>query len=98
MDDAKPSVLDLDDPSLRQELSQRGLVHIPNHALDRREPSELFEHGDRNEVACVQDQVCLLEPTQTLRGQPPRPSREMGIRDDGDQRQLLAPSRKTPSR
>jgi hypothetical protein len=46
----------------------------------------------------VQDQVCSLEPTQTLRRQPPRPSREMRIRDDGDQRQLLAPSRKTPSR
>jgi hypothetical protein len=98
MDDPEPSVLDLDDPSLRQELSQRRLVHVPDHGLDRRKPSELFEHGDGNEVACVQDQVCSLEPTQTLRRQPPRPSREMRIRDDGDQRQLLAPSRKTPSR
>jgi hypothetical protein len=59
---------------------------------------KLLEHRDRSEVARVQDQVCLLQPKQTLRGQPSRSSRQVRIRDNGDQGQLLAPSRKTPSR
>ncbi len=98
MDDPEPSALDLHDPSLGQELSQRGLVHVPDDALDRRELPELLEHRDRGEVARVQDQVRLLEPAQALRGQPPRPSRQVRVGNDCDQRQLLAPSRKRPSR
>jgi hypothetical protein len=42
----------------------------------------------------VHDQVCLFEPTQALRWQPPRSSRQVRVRNDGDQGQPLAPSRK----
>jgi hypothetical protein len=98
MNDPEQRALDLHDPSLGQQLAQRGLVHVPDDGLDGSELSELFEHRDRREVTSVHDQVRLLEPAQTLRGQPPRPSRQVRARNDGDQGQLLAPSRKRPSR
>jgi hypothetical protein len=94
MDDPEPRALDLHDPSLGQELTQRGLIHVPDDALDRSELSKLFEHRDRREVTGVHDEVRLVEPAQALRGQPPRPSRQVRVRNDGDQGQLLAPSRK----
>jgi hypothetical protein len=94
MDDPEPRALDFDYPSLGQELTQRGLVHVPDDALDRSDLSELFEHRDRREVTGVHDEVRLFEPAQALRWQPPRPSRQVRIRNDGDQDQLLAPSRK----
>jgi hypothetical protein len=98
VDDPEPSALDLHDPSVRQELAQRGLIHVPDDALDRRELPERFEHRDRREVTRVQDQVRLVEPAEAIRRQPPRPSRQVRVRNDGDQGQLLAPSRKRPSR
>jgi hypothetical protein len=98
MDDPEPRALDLHDPSLGQGFSQRGLVHVPDDALDRSESPELLEHRNRREVTRVQDQVRLLEPAQAIRGQPPRSSRQVRIRNDGNQGQLIAPSRKRPSR
>jgi hypothetical protein len=98
MDDPEPSALDLDDSALGQELAQRGLIHVPDDAVDRSKLSELVQHRDRREVTRVQDEVRLLEPAQAIRGQPPRPSWQVRVRNDGDQGQLLAPSRKRPSR
>jgi hypothetical protein len=98
MDDPEPRALDLHDPSLGQKLAQRGLVHVPDDALDRSELSEILEHRNRREVTRVQDQGRLLEPAQAIRGQPPRSSRQVRVCNDGDQGQLIAPSRKRPSR
>jgi hypothetical protein len=76
--------VDLDDPLLRQRRSQRGLVHVPVHALDRGERCQLLEHARGHEIAAVQNQLGPLELAQAFVGQPASPAREMSVRDDGD--------------
>jgi hypothetical protein len=93
-----PNVVDLDDPALGQDVPKRPLVHVPDYSLDRSELPKLLVDRKRDEVAGVQDQVCLLEPPQALRRQPTRTAREVGIGDDRDERQPAAPSKNAPSR
>jgi hypothetical protein len=67
-----------------ERLAQRRLVHVPVDGPDRPEPSELLEHGGRDDVAGVQDQIGGLETAQALVRDAPRPARQMRIRDNRD--------------
>lgn len=83
--------LDLDDALPRQNLLQRGLVHVPGHALDRRpDRAQLLEEPHGHEVAAVEHEVGASEQPHALVGKGTRTPREMGVRDDGDARQEAA--------
>jgi hypothetical protein len=79
-----PRTGDLDHSPLRQRFAKGRLVHVPRHCLDRREPAELVQHRRRDEIACVKDELCLLQPPQTPGRQSSRPARHMCVGDDGD--------------
>jgi hypothetical protein len=92
------NLLDLDDPALGQNLTKLRLVHVPPHGFDRGELLQLLEHPERHEVAGVQDQVGLPQPTEALRRQSTHPARHVGVGDDRDERQPAAPFTNAPSR
>jgi hypothetical protein len=58
------------------------------NGLHRRQRRQLVEHGCGDDIAGVQDQVGLAEVPQALVGKPSSASREVGVRDDRDPRQL----------
>jgi hypothetical protein len=92
-----PRFLDVDDATLRKQFPKAGVVHVPKDALDRRELLERLEHGDRDEITRVQDQLGVLKPPEAFHRQSPRSPRHVRIGDDGYARQP-APFRNTPSR
>jgi hypothetical protein len=97
VDHADSNRFHLYDAALGQNVPKRRLVHVPDHPLDRSELPEFLQHGSRDEVAGVKDQVRSLQPPQALRRQPPPTPRQVGIRDDCDERQSAAPFTKAPS-
>jgi hypothetical protein len=81
----------IDNPLLRQHLLESLLVHVSADAgYGRAELLELLEELRRNEVAGVQHQIGTRDQPHALVGQRPRPTREMGVGDDGDPDQEAA--------
>ena len=83
-----PYTFHVDDPPFGKARLQRELVHVAANGLDRRQRRQLFEHARGDDVARVQDQVGLAEVAQAFVGKPSSASREVGVRDDRDPRQL----------
>jgi hypothetical protein len=96
VDEPDSNLVDVDHAALRQELPEPGLVHVPGHALHRRQRLEPFERGDGDEIAGVQDHIGPLEPAEAFRREPPCPSRRVRVGDDRDQGQPAAPFRNAP--
>ena len=88
MHEPDPHAFHVDDPPFGKGRLQRGLVHVAVNGFDRRERRQLVEHVRGDDVAGVQDQVGLAEVAQAFVGKPPSASREVGVRDDRDPRQL----------
>ena len=82
-----PRATRLDDELLWQRFAQRRLVHVPEDSLDAPELAKVVQHGRRDNVPRVQDQVRALQPAQALVRDAPRPSRQMGVGDDRDANQ-----------
>jgi hypothetical protein len=59
----------------RQLRSQRRLVHVPVHRLDRAQPTQLLEHARRDEVPRVDYQIGRLQSPDALVRQAARPTR-----------------------
>lgn len=91
-----PSPRDLDDSPLGERGEELRVVHVPRNGRHRSQPPQIVQHGRRDHVAGVEDQLCALESPQALVRQPSRASRQMRVRDDGDERQ--EPFRNAPSR
>ena len=101
VDEPDQDIIDLDHSALGKCGLQRGFVHVAVHGLDGRERRQILEHACADEVPRVQDQVGFGQSRQALVRGPPRPARQVRVRDDRDERQRTgsgAPSRKRPAR
>jgi len=78
-----PRAPGLDDEIARERLTQRGLVHVPEHRVYWPQRAQLVQHRLRDEVARVEDQVGPLEAPDALVRDSPRPARQVCVRDDG---------------
>ena len=87
VDEADLQPFRLDDHTLGERGPERGLVHVPEDSLQAAEPAKLVQHGRRDHVPRVQDQVRALQPAQALVRDAPRPPRQMGVGDDRDANQ-----------
>jgi hypothetical protein len=57
--------------------------------LDRRpDRAQLLQECGRDEVARMQDQLGIAKQAQTVVRQAARTARQVGVRDDGDARQI----------
>jgi hypothetical protein len=85
--DADPHAFDLHDPSLGERRLQRRLIHVSRHGLDRPERGQLRQGARRYDVAGVEHEIGVLQQTHALAWQSAGAARQVGVRDDGDERQ-----------
>ncbi len=86
VDDPDPRPAGVHDELLRQQLPERGLVRIPVDGVDgRAEQAQLLEHGQRGEVAGVEDHVGRPQPVETCLGEPSGSPRQMRVGDRRDE-------------
>ena len=91
VDHADPNGVNLDHALLRQHLLQGLLVHVSGDGDDRRaELLQVLQDLGRDEVSGMQHQIGTRDQPHALVGQRARPTREMGVGDDGDAGQEAA--------
>jgi hypothetical protein len=91
VDHADPHGVDLDDALLRQRLLQGLLVHVSRDGDDgRAELLQVLQDLRRREVSGMQHEIGTRYQPYALVGQRARPTREMGVGDDGDAGQEAA--------
>ena len=81
----EPRALHLQDELLRQKRPERRLVGVAVDGFHgRAERPELLEHGQRREVAAVEDQIRRVAAVQTFLGELSGSPRKVRIGDDCD--------------
>jgi hypothetical protein len=80
-----PRALDFDDTPFGENGADVRVVHVPGHGLERPERPELLEHCRGHEIARVQHEIRLGQQLQAMAREPPGASREVRVRDDGDE-------------
>jgi hypothetical protein len=84
-----PHCLHLDDAALGQPGAQNVVVHVADHRLDGSERKQLVERTRSHDITRVENEVGLLEKARALPREAARAARQMGVRDDRDERQRL---------
>jgi hypothetical protein len=82
-----PNAFDVDHSALRQAGPQVTVVHVPDDRFDRTQCREVVEHARGNDVARVQDEIALIEQLDAGARESSGAARQVGVRDDRDERQ-----------
>jgi hypothetical protein len=99
VDEPDPRLRRVDLEPLGEQRSERRLVDVAaNGVQGRPERAQVLEGRQARDVACVQDQVGRAQQLDAALREPPRPARQVRVRDDRDERQVQMPFRKRPSR
>jgi hypothetical protein len=85
--EADAHAIDFHDASLGQRRLQFRLIHVPGYRLHGPACGKRLERADRDDVAGVKHEVRILQQAQTLPWQSAGAARQVGVRDDGDERQ-----------